>query len=432
MAWREKYKEKIVSAKEAASVIKCGDKIVSQQLHLSAEAVIDEICARAKAGELKDVEFFSSKSLVREKFLDEEYKDSFGYACIFLGDTSRQPYHEKRARLIPQHYHQMPRWLETHYKPNVALIVVSEPDENGKCTLSLNVDYTEACVKLCDTVIAEVNKYAPKTCGNEISLDDIDFIVENHVPLREVPQGKINDVSLKIGSLIEPYIEDGSCIQLGVGSLPDAVCANLHHKKDLGMHSELFSDGIVDLYNEGVLTGAKKQIDVGKIVANVVIGTKKVFDFVNNNPDVLIKPVTYTNDPAIIQQNDNVISVNACIEVDLMGQVVSDTIDGKAYSGIGGQVDYVRGAQGSKNGKSFLVMPSTAAKGTKSRIVCHIEKGTPVTVSRFDTQYLVTEYGCVNVWGLDTRERAEAIISIAHPDFREQLRKEAMECGLIW
>ncbi|MGN1413122.1 MAG: acetyl-CoA hydrolase/transferase family protein [Anaerovoracaceae bacterium] len=430
MDWREKYKDKIVSAKEAAKVIKDGDKIVSQQLHLSAEPVIDAICDRAK--ELKNVDFFSSKSFGKEAFLNEEYKDSFGFSCIFLGETSRVPYYEHRAKLIPLHYHQLPMWLKDEYKPNVLLCVISEPDENGMSSLSLNADYTDICVDICDTVIAQVNKYAPKSFGNQISLDQIDYIVEDNTPLVEVHQAVFNETSLKISQHIEPYIQDGSCIQLGIGSIPDAVCSLLHGKKDLGVHTELFSDGIVDLYNEGVITGKKKQIDVGKIVTNTICGSKKVFDFVNNNPDVLIKPVEYTNNPYIIQQNDNMISINGCVEVDLMGQVVSDTVNGKAYSGIGGQVDFVRGSQASKNGKSFLALPSTAAKGKKSRIVCQIEKGTPITTSRFDVQYLVTEFGCVNVRGLDTRERAEAIISIAHPDFRDQLRKEAIECGLIW
>lgn len=429
MNWREQYKDKIVSAEEAAKTIVNGERIVSQQFHLSAQAVLDAICDRAD--ELRDVQFFSSINYNKEKFQNREYKDSFRYNCIFLGSDSRVSYAEGRTNLVPLHYHHLNRWLKEKYKPTTAIFAVSEPDDNGMVSLSINADYSVACAEFCDKIIVQINKYLPRTYGTQLSLDKVDYIVEKDIPLIEVPLAKINDVSLKIAENIAPYIEDGSCLQLGIGSIPDAVCSKLHDRKDLGVHTELFSDGIVDLAKEGVITGNRKQIDKGKIVSNTVCGSKKLFDFVHDNPDVLLKSVSYTNDPFVIKQNDNVISVNGCIEVDLFGQVVSDTVNGKHYSGVGGQLDFVRGAQASKNGKSFLALPSTACNGEKSRIVCTISEGTPVTVSRYDVQYLVTEYGCINVWGLSTKERAEAIISIAHPDFREKLRREAVERGIL-
>lgn len=429
MNWREKYKDKIVTANEAAKHIKSGDKIVTQQTHMPASALIDAIVRRAD--ELRDVEFFSSVNVGREDFLKPEYKDSFKYNCIFLGPNSRTPYTENRAQLVPCHYSMMPRYLEEVYKPNVLVITVSEPDENGMTSYSLNVDYTKACMDICDLVIAQVNPYAPKTCGNEFSLDRIDYIVEYAEPLPELPSHKMSPIEQAIGEHIAPYIHDGACIQLGIGGVPDAVVACMYDKKDLGVHTEVFGDGIVDLYERGIITGKKKQIDVGKIVTNCVYGTRRVIDFVDNNPDVMITTVDYTNDPYVIAKNDNAISINAALQIDLFGQIAADTVNGKPYSGIGGQVDFVRGATLSKGGKSFITLPSTAKKGEISRIVPALPAGTPVTTSRYDVQYVVTEYGAVRLWGLNTRERAVAIISIAHPDFRGELTEAAKKMGLM-
>jgi len=430
MNWREKYKDKIVSAKEAVAHIKSGDRIVSEQTHMCAQALVDAIVDRAD--ELENVEFFSSVGVGREDFIKSEYKGHFHYNCIFLGQNSRKAYEEHRCSLIPCHFHMLPRYLREVFKPNVVLLTLSQPDENGMCSYSLNGDYVIESAKICDIVIGQINKYAPRSFGNSISLENITWIVEEDIPLVELNKGHVSEIERKIGSYIAPLVPDGACLQLGIGGVPDGVLSMLHNKKDLGIHTEVFSDGVVDLYNEGVINNSKKQIDKGKIVTNSIMGTKKVFDFVNNNPNVVITAVDYTNDPFIIAKNDNLISINACLQVDLYGQVVADNIDGRGYSGIGGQVDFVRGAQASKGGKSFITLPSTAAKGTISRIVCQIPQGTPVTTSRFDVQYLVTEYGIAEVWGKDTRERAEAIIAIAHPDFRNQLRKQAYKVGILY
>ena len=430
MDWREKYKDKLVTAREAAAHIKSGDKIVSQQTHMCAQALVDAVVARAE--ELEDVEFFSSVGVGREDFLKPEYAGHFRYNCIFLGPNSRGAFAEHRCTLVPCHYHMLPRYLVEVYRPDVLFVTLSPPDENGVCSFSLNSDYTEVCADICPTVIAQINANAPRSYGNSISLDRVTWIVEADTPLVEAPMGRVTSLEQKIGSYIAPLIPDGACLQLGIGGVPDGVLSLLHDKKNLGIHTELFSDGVVDLYNEGVITNACKQIDVGKIVTNTVMGTKKVFDFVHDNPDVLIKPVDYTNDPYVIARNDQVISINACLQVDLFGQVAADTLNGRGYSGIGGQVDFVRGATASRGGMSFITLPSTAAKGTQSRIVCHIPAGTPVTTSRYDVQYLVTEYGMAHVWGMNTKERARAIISIAHPDFREELTRQAHEAGLLY
>lgn len=428
--WREYYKDKIVTADEAVKAVKSGDKIVAQQTHMTAAGLLDALVRRAP--ELRDVEIFASTNIGRETFLLPEYKDSFKYRCIFLDGNSRDPYAEGRAQLVPCHYSMMPKYLEEVYKPNILFVTLSEPDENGLSSLSINVDFTRKCMEICDIVIGQINKYAPKTVGNEISLDDVTWIVEDSEPLPVLPEHTtLKPVEEAIGKNIAAFIHDGDCLQVGIGGIPDAVLACMYDKKDLGIHTEVFGDGVADLYEHGVITGKCKQIDKGKIVSNCVLGSRRAIDFCDNNPDVLIAPVDYTNDPVVIAKNDNVVSINAALQVDLFGQVAADTLNGRAFSGVGGQLDFVRGATMSKGGRSFITLPSTAKHGTISRIVPALPAGTPVTTSRYDIMYLVTEYGVVNLWGLSTRERAEAIIGLAHPDFREELTEAAKQMGLI-
>lgn len=427
--WREVYRDKLVTADEAAKKIKDGDKIVFQQTHMVTDGLIDAVAKRAE--ELHDVEFFGSTNIGRGTIFKPEYQDTFRYRCIFLDGNSRGSYVTGQSELVPCHYSMLNQYLEEVYKPNVLFVTLSMPDENGMTSLSVNVDFTEKCVDICDMVIGQLNPYAPKTVGNEISLDKFTWLVELEEPLPVLPQTKMSPVEQSIGEHIAPYIQDGDCIQVGIGGVPDALLACMYDKKDLGVHTEVFGDGIVDLYERGVITGKYKQIDVGKIVSNCVLGSRRALDFCDNNPDVLIRSVDYTNDPYVIRQNHNMISINAALQVDLFGQVAADTLNGRAYSGIGGQVDFVRGATMSKGGKSFISLPSTAKKGTASRIVPALNSNTPVTTSRYDVQYLVTEYGAVRLWGLSTRERAQAIISIAHPDFRAELTEQAKQMGLV-
>lgn len=427
--WREVYKDRIITAEEAAKKINSGDKVIIQQTHMIAQGILDEVVKRAD--ELHDVEFFGSTTIGRADFMKPEYQDSFRYRCIFLDGNSRVAYPTGQASLVPLHYSRLNEYFRNQYHPNVFIVTLSEPDENGMTSMSLNVDYTETCLDICDVIIGQINPQAPKTCGTEIPLDKITWIVEKEEPLPVLPPTVMTEVEEKIGGFIAPYLHDRDCIQVGIGGVPDAALASLYDKKDLGVHTEVFGDGIVDLYEKGIITGKYKQIDQGKIITNCVFGTRKVIDFVDNNPDVLIKTVDYTNDPYVIAKNDNMVSINAALQVDLFGQIAADTVNGRAYSGIGGQVDFVRGATLSKNGRSFITLRSTAKKGTLSSVVPALPAGTPVTTSRYDVQHVVTEYGCVNLWGLSTRERAEAIISIAHPDFREELRDEAKKMGLI-
>ena len=273
--------------------------------------------------------------------------------------------------------------------------------------------------------IAQINKNMPYTYGNGINIKDIDYIVEKDEPLIELQPPHIGDVEKQIGGYVASLIHDGDTLQLGIGAIPDAVLSFLGEKKDLGIHSEMFSDGVVDLANKGVITNKKKTIDQGKFVSCFLMGTKKLYDFVNNNPDVLMKPVDYTNDPFVVAQIDNIISINSAMQVDLMGQVNAEMIGSRQFSGVGGQVDFVRGASRAKGGKAIIAMPSTTGKTKKiSKIVALLDEGAAVTTSRNDVDYVVTEYGIAALKGKTLRQRAEALIKIAHPDFRAELIEE--------
>lgn len=427
MHWREKYKNKIVSAEEAVKHIHSDDAVVIQQGHGMAQILVDAMVARAN--ELKNVKVMSMINFGNEQYLQPGLEKSFRYYTSFLGDASRTSIGEGRGEYVPCYFSERPNWFRETFKPTVALLMLSSPDENGICSYSLNADYSVAAAELSKMVIAQINPCLPRTYGSYISLDDVDWIVEHKQKMIEKPMGKINDISMNIGKIIAPYIPDGATMQLGIGGVPDAVLSCLTDKEELGVHTELFSTGVIDLFNKGIITNSRKNIDKGKIVATMLIGTKEVFDFVDNNPNVLMKPVDYTNNPYVIAQNDNVVSINSCLQVDLMGQVNSDTVNGKPYSGVGGQVDFIRGANMSKGGQSFLAMPSTAKNDEISRIVCQLDKGTPVTTSRFEVHYIVTEFGAVNLRGQSLNERAKRLISIAHPKFREELTYEARKLG---
>ena len=342
-----------------------------------------------------------------------------------------QSYKTGMTQFTPLYFHEFPRFFREVVKPEVSFVMVSEPDENGICSFSMNADFIYESALVSKNVILHVNPAMPYTRGVSISLDKATYIVEGREEPLIVSQGNPGPVEEQIARNIVPYIEDGATIQMGIGTIPDFVLSLLGDKKDLGVHTELFADGVIDLYNKGIITNTKKKIDVGKIVATFIFGTQKLSEFVHNNDDVLMMPVDYTNNPYIIAQNDKVVSINSCLEVDMLGQVNSDTLNGYPFSGVGGQVDFVRGARMSKGGQSFLTLPSTAAKGKISRIVCKLGTGSPVTTNRFDVDNIVTEYGVAKMWGRTLKQRAQALISIAHPDFREQLERDAHEAGLL-
>ena len=305
---------------------------------------------------------------------------------------------------------------------DVAMVMVTPPDENGMCSLGVSVDYTLEAVKQAKLVIAQVNPQMPWTGPYSlVSVKDLDCIVEHEAPIIELKPPKIGDIEKAIGEHCASLVPDGATLQLGIGAIPDAVLLFLKHKKDLGIHSEMFSDGVVDLYQKGVITGANKRLDKGKMVAAFLMGSKKLYDFVDDNPDVMMRTVDYVNNPAVICQNPKVVSINSCLQVDFNGQVNSESMGTKQFSGIGGQLDYVRGAAMCPDGKAILAMPSTAKHGEVSRIVPVFEPGTTVTTTRTDVHYIVTEYGVANLRAKSLRERARLLINIAHPKFRDQL-----------
>jgi 4-hydroxybutyrate CoA-transferase len=423
MDWRKEYADKIVSVEEAISHVKSGDKIVFT--HACGESQVLTNALVAQADRLENVEIMHMVAMGSAPYCQPGMEKHFRHNALFVGGSTRKAVEEGRADYTPCFFHEAPKFFREGILPvDVVFLQVSEPDENGNCSLGISVDYTQPAAEVAKLKIAQVNKNMPYTYGNGINLKDIDYIVEKDEPLIELQPPKIGETEHKIGEYVASLIHDGDTLQLGIGAIPDAVLSFLGDKKDLGIHSEMFSDGVVDLANKGVITNAKKTIDPGKFVSCFLMGTKKLYDFVNHNPDVLIKPVDYTNDPFVVAKIDNIISINSAMQVDLMGQVNAEMIGYKQFSGVGGQVDFVRGASRAKGGKAIIAMPSTAAHGKISKIVPLLDEGAAVTTSRNDVDYVVTEFGIAHLKGATLRQRAIALIKIAHPDFREGLIAE--------
>ena len=308
------------------------------------------------------------------------------------------------------------------------LIQVSAPDEHGFCSLGVSVDYTKPAAEAAKLVIAQVNKNMPRTLGDSfLHVSRLDWVVEHDCPVIELQPPVIGDVEKAIGENCASLVRDGDTLQLGIGAIPDAVLLFLKDKKDLGIHSEMVSDGVVELVEAGVITNRRKTLHPGKSVVTFLMGTKRLYDYVDNNPAVEMYPVDYVNNPVIAAQNDNLVSINSCVQVDLMGQVVSTSVGLKQISGVGGQVDFVRGANMSRGGRTIMAMPSTAAKGSISKIVPFIDHGAAVTTNRYDVNYVVTEYGIARLKGKTLKDRARALIEISHPNFRESLQAEFEE-----
>ena len=423
MGWQENYQGKICTAEDAVKIVKSGDRVIQGQMHGVSQLLVDALCARKE--ELEDVTVFSSINFSREPYVIEDYRPHIQYLNGFLFPAARKAFKAGRLEYLQMHFSQFPDWLRDVWVPTVAMPVLTPPDEEGYCSFSMNADFMYVACQLADRVIAHINPSAPRTFGAKIHVDKLTCAVVHDDPLMELPMGRAGEIEEKIAAHIAPRISDGACLQLGIGGIPDTVLSLLTDKKDLGIHTEMFSDGVVEMCEKGIITGARKQIDVGKLVTTCIMGTKKVHEFVNNNPDVLLCPVEYTNDPYIIGKNDNVVSINSCLEVDLFGQVNADSVNGSFYSGIGGQVDFVRGAGLSKGGQSFITLPSTAKDGTVSTIVPRLKN--VVTTSRHDVRSIVTEYGVADLFGKTLRERALALINIAHPKFREELTRQAYE-----
>lgn len=425
MSWKKDYADKICTAEEAVSHIKSGNRVVVAHACSEPAALMNAMISCAEEYDYRDVEIVHMVPMQGAPYCAPELADRFHHNGFFLGGGTKEAVAEKRGDFTPCFFSEVPQLVRTSMRADVALLQVSEPDEHGYCSYGLSCDYTKPAAEAATIRIAQVNKNMPRTMGeNFIHLSEIDHIVTADMPLIQLQPPKISEAQKKIGEHIASLVEDRDCLQLGIGAIPDAVLLFLKEKKDLGIHSEMFSDGVVELIEAGVITNKYKQIDRGQCVASFLMGTDKLYNYVHDNPAVAMMPVDYVNDPCVISQNDNVVSINSCVEVDLMGQVCSETVGEKQISGVGGQVDFVRGSRMSKNGRTIIAMPATAAKGTISKIVPFLTHGAAVTTSRNDVDYIVTEYGIAQLRGKTLRERAAALINIAAPEFKEELMQE--------
>lgn len=423
LRWQETYKNKLISAEAAALKIKAGDRVVMGHAAAEPTSIIEEMVKNKE--NYSNVEIVHMLVLGKAQYAQLGMEKYFKDNAIFVGGTTREDVNSGRGDYTPCFFHELPRMLRESLPVDVALIQVTPPDEYGYSSYGVSNDYTKPAAECAKLVIAEVNDQMPRTMGDSfIHISDIDYLVENSHPIIELKPAKIGEVEKEIGRQCASLIEDGSTLQLGIGAIPDAVLSCLKDKRDLGIHSEMISDAVVDLVEAGVITNKKKTLHSGKIVTTFLVGSKRLYEFINNNPIVEFYPVDHVNNPLVIMQNYKMVSINSCIQVDLMGQVCSESIGLKQISGVGGQVDFVRGVSMSKDGISIMAMPSTAANGTVSKIVPLLDEGAAVTTSRNDVDYIVTEYGVAHLKRKSLRQRARSLINIAHPNFRQSLIQE--------
>lgn len=432
-SWREEYKSKLMSLQEAVKLVKDGDKIYFGTAGSVPYALADALYDRKD--ELNDITLFYSHCLRPFKVGKVPHFKVFTY---FLSAAERDVLGTPKFDYTSFHLSQVDLWVREIAKPNVVFLDVSLPDENGYCSLGISgVTQGRTAIDCAERVIVQVNKHEPYVLGegNLVHISEIDAIVEYDDPLVEYHAQEVTDPRfVKIANTIAEQIPDGACIQFGGGKVIDAMGDSLFHKNDLGIHTEVMNEGMMRLMKAGNVTNARKGFMPGKTVTSFMVGGREFYDFVDKNEQMYFAPLNVTNNPHNIAANDNFISVNSCLYIDLLGQVVSESINGVQYTGIGGQVDFVRGAQNSKGGKSFLTCSSTYEnrQGVKgSHIVPFIPPRTPVTTSRADVHYICTEYGCVNLKLLGMRDRTRAIISLAHPDFRDELTDYAKQYGLL-
>lgn len=415
---------KFVTAQEAARHIHSGDRVALAHSVGEPQALVNAMLDNYQNYE--NVEICHMLALGPCKYTQPQYAGHFWHNSLFAGPGSRAAVNDARADYTPNLFGESPRLFADGIIPiDVALITLSPPDERGYCSYGVTVDYTKCITEHSKLVIAQINKYMPRTYGDTlVHIDDIHLAVECDEPLFKRPIIPIGDTEQKIAAHCASLIDDGACIQLGIGSIPDAILNFLGEKNDLGVHSEMLCDGALGLLRAGNINNSRKQINRGVSVVTYLYGRDELYDYARLNPKIEIHPVNYVNSPIVIGQNDNVVSVNSALSVDLIGQVAADSISAeKIFSGAGGFVDFVRGASFSKGGKSIIAMPSTAMGGKMSRIVDQFDAGRPVTLSRFETHYIVTEYGIANLRGRTLRERARSLIEITHPDFRDGLKE---------
>ena len=414
------------NAKTALKAIKCGDHIFIHSVSGAPLHLIDALVARAH--ELQNIEIYHLHTEGSAPYADEKFRGIFHTNCFFIGSNVRQAVAEGRASYIPVFLSEIPLLIRKKIVPvNVALITVSPLDAHGFCSLGTSVDCTKAAVETADVVIAQVNKYMPRTHGDaQLHRKQITHFVDFDQPLHEFISEPVDDISMLIGKNVADLVEDGATLQMGIGNIPNAVLAQLENHKDLGVHTEMFSDGLIPLVYKGVITGKYKRRHKNKIVSSFLNGSRKLYDFVNDNPMVAMLECSYVNDVSVIKSNPKVTAINSAIEIDLTGQVCADSIGTRMYSGVRGQMDFIRGASLSEGGKAIIALPSTTSKGI-SRFVPFLKEGAGVVTTRANVHYVVTEYGVAYLYGKNLVQRAKALIDIAHPDHKEFLDRMAFE-----
>ena len=417
---------KITSAEEVVKVVKSGDRVFVQGAAMTPNELVNALCDRYK--ELKNIEIVSIHTEGDAKYTEEPYIHSFALNSCFVGGNVRKSVNTPNAGYIPIFLSEIPWLFKRNILPlGVAIVQVSVPDNHGYCSLGVSVDVALPAIRTAKKIIAQINPSVPRTHGTGIvHVDEIEFATEVDRPIHEHESGVISDVEQKIGVNVASLIEDGATLQMGIGNIPNAVLDNLNNHKRLGIHTEMFSDGVLPLIESGVITGEEKIIKRGKIVSCFAVGSRKLYDFIDDNPICDFRDSGYTNDTARIRRNPKVTAINSAIEIDLTGQVCADTIGSYQFSGVGGQMDFIRGASLSLGGKPIFAMPSVTNKGI-SKITPFLKEGAGVTTTRAHVHHVATEFGVVNLYGKNLQQRAKELISIAHPDHRATLEKAAFE-----
>jgi 4-hydroxybutyrate CoA-transferase len=414
------------TAEDAVKGIRSGSRIFVHSVAAAPQRLIEAVTARAD--ELRDIEFVHLHTEGGAPYADPQYAEQFRVNAFFVGGNIRDAVNHARADYIPVFLSEIPALFRQNVLPvDVALINVSPPDKHGFCSLGTSVDISRAAVDCAKLVIAQINPNMPRTLGDALlHVREIDHMVAVNDPIPEVPVPHLSETDVAIGKYVAELIDDGATLQMGIGSIPNAVLASLGNHKDLGIHTEMFSDGVIDLVERGIVTGSKKVKHPGKIVAGFVMGTRRLYDFIDDNPQVLMLDIGYVNDTSVIRRNPKVTAINSAIEVDLTGQVCADSIGTLQFSGVGGQMDFIRGASLSEGGKPIIALPSVTSRG-ESKIVPFLKQGAGVVTTRAHVHYIVTEHGVAYLYGKNLRQRAWALIAIAHPSHREALEREALK-----
>ena len=417
-----------VSAEQALSVVKSGQRVFFHGVAANPRYMVEKFAEYVVKNNLHDIEVMAFSPFGKFEIADAKYAEHLKINALFVSDSIRPAVDEGRASYIPVFLSEVPELFLNDVLPtDVAIFNVSPPDNHGFCTLGVSVDCAISVLKKAKVCIAQINPQMPRTHGDSfVHISKFQYVVDYEEALPEIPPLEISEVEMRIGKFCAGLVDDGSTLQMGIGGIPNAVLANLTNHKDLGIHTEMFADGVVPLVEKGVITGKYKARHPGKIVACFVMGTRKVYDFIHDNPLVAMLDTNYTNEDSVIRTNPKVVAINSAIEVDLLGQVCADTIGLRQYSGIGGQMDFIRGAALSPGGKPIIALPSTTNKG-QSRITAMLKSGASVTTTRAHVHYIVTEYGVAYLFGKNIKQRAKALIEIAHPDHREELEKQAFE-----